>query len=69
MQLTVFLQTLQEESLFALFGQTFSKHSKTPCLDVFVAKDATFNFINPVLKLKYIFDKIVQGFLKPDIIG
>ena len=66
---TVFLQTLQEESLFALFWQIFFKHSKAFCLDVFVAKDAAFNSINPVLKLKDIFNQIVQGFLKPGIIG
>jgi hypothetical protein len=35
LRFAVFLQTLQEESLFALFGQTFPKHSKAPCLNVF----------------------------------
>ena len=69
LRFAVFLQTLQEESLYALFRQTFSKHSKAPCLNVFVAKDAAFNSINPVLKLKDIFDEIVQGFLKSGIIG
>jgi len=34
-----------------------------------VAKDATFKSINPDLKLKDIFDEIVQGFLKPGVIG
>ena len=44
-------------------------HIGVELTDVFVAKDAAFNSINPILKLKDIFDKIVQGFLKSGIIG
>lgn len=43
--------------------------NKAATLKISVKQDAPFNPIKPVLKLKNIFNQIVQGFLKPCIIG